>query len=400
MASLLSGLRVIDLTNNVAGPLGCYQLAQLGAEVIKVERPGIGDPGRSSGADAKLNAVRMGLAFLAHGAGKKSVTINLKSDGGKEVFLRLVNTADAVVTSFRPGVMHRLGIGYEQLTRVRPDIVYCALSGFGSDGPLAGYPAYDQIIQGLSGLMSITGDEKTGPLRVGYPICDALAGITAAFAIVAALFRRERTGHSEHIDLSMLEASLVSMGWVVPSWLVADIPPKASGNQNVFASPSGTFKTGDGLINLAAHTQKQFHALCHALGRPDLVEDFRFIDAEARKRNRDPLTAELEDSLARHPALVWVELLNAEGIPAGPLLSVPEILEHPQIIARDFVQVFNNALPDGRSAKVLRCGFRLRSGDPAPTNPPPTLGVHTEEVLAKLGYTNREITALREGGAI
>ena len=226
MASLLSGLRIIDMTNNVAGPLGCYQLAQLGAEVIKIEKPGTGDPGRTSGADAGLNALQMGLAFLAHGAGKKSVTIDLKADEGRSIFRRLTATADAIVASFRPGVMDRLGLGYGELTRIRPDIVYCALSGFGSDGPLAGYPAYDQIIQGLSGLMSITGDENTGPLRAGFPVCDAIAGITAAFAIAAALLKRERTGHGEHVDLSMLETSLVSMSWVIPTWLVSGITPR------------------------------------------------------------------------------------------------------------------------------------------------------------------------------
>ena len=400
MTSLLSGLRIIDLTNNVAGPLGCYQLAQLGAEVIKIEKPGTGDPGRTSGADAGLNTLQMGLAFLAHGAGKKSVTIDLKADEGRAIFRRLTATADAIVASFRPGVMDRLGLGYGELTRIRPDIVYCALSGFGSDGPLAGYPAYDQIIQGLSGLMSITGDENTGPLRAGFPVCDAIAGITAAFAIAAALLKRERTGHGEHVDLSMLEASLVSMGWVIPTWLVSGITPRPMGNKNVFASPSGTFKTGNGFINLSAHTQKQFLALCHALGRPDLVEDPRFADAEARKLNRDALTAELEDSLAQHSAMVWVESLNAEGIPTGQLLSVPEILEHPQILARGFVRVFDAALPDGRPAKVLRSGFRLRSGDPGPTHAPPALGAHNEEVLTELGYTDQEIAALRQGGTI
>src|SRR5262249_39212896 len=229
--------------------------AQLGADVIKVEVPGTGDLARQLGADKNLNARLMGASFLAQNAGKRSVTINMKSAAGKELFKKLLATSDAVIENFRPGVMDRLGLGYADLKAVRPDLVYCAISGFGQDGPLKDNPAYDQIVQGLSGVMSVTGDAGSAPLRVGYPIADTIGGITAPFAVAAALFRRERSGDGERIDVSMLEATLVTMGWAVSNWLIAGVRPEPMGNENVTASPSGMFKTGDGLLNIAANKQ-------------------------------------------------------------------------------------------------------------------------------------------------
>ena len=265
MSSLLEGVRILDLTNVLAGPFCCYQLAQLGADVIKVEVPGSGDLARQLGADADLNRKGMGASFLAQNAGKRSITINLKSPKGQEVFRKLVASSDVVVENFRPGVMERLGLGYSALKAVKSDIIYCAISGFGQDGPLKFNPAYDQIIQGLSGVMSVTGDAQSAPLRVGYPVADTMGGITASFAISAALFRRERSGQGEFIDVSMLESTLVAMGWAVSNWLIAGVRPEPMGNENVTASPSGTFRTGEGLLNIAANKQDQFETLCHLI---------------------------------------------------------------------------------------------------------------------------------------
>ena len=270
MAGLLAGVRVLDLTNVLAGPFCCYQLAQLGADVIKVETPETGDLARQLGADPDLNRRLMGASFLAQNAGKRSITLNLKHAKAREAFLRLVATADVVVENFRPGVMDRLGLGYGTLKAVKPDLIYCAISGFGQDGPLRLNPAYDQIIQGLSGVMSVTGDAQSAPLRVGYPVADTMGGITAAYAISAALFRRERSGEGELIDVSMLESTLVAMGWVVSNWLIAGVRPQPFGNENMTASPSGAFRTGSGLLNIAANQQQQFEALCELIGRPEL----------------------------------------------------------------------------------------------------------------------------------
>src|SRR5205809_269958 len=267
MAGLLAGTRVLDLTNVLAGPFCCYQLAQLGAEVIKVEVPGSGDLASQLGADPELNRRGMGASFLAQNAGKRSITLNLKAPKGRAAFARLVGTADVVVENFRPGVMERLGLGHAALKAIKNDIIYCAISGFGQDGPLKFNPAYDQIIQGLCGVMSVTGDAQSAPLRVGYPVADTMGGMTAAFAIAAALVRRERTGEGEFIDVSMLEASLVAMGWAVSNWLIAGVRPEPMGNENMTASPSGTFRTGKGLLNIAANKQEQFETLCGLIVR-------------------------------------------------------------------------------------------------------------------------------------
>jgi crotonobetainyl-CoA:carnitine CoA-transferase CaiB-like acyl-CoA transferase len=399
MAGLLAGTRILDLTNVLAGPFCCYQLAQLGADVIKVESPGSGDLARQLGADPELNRRGMGASFLAQNAGKRSITLNLKSSKGRDAFVRLVATADVVVENFRPGVMDRLGLGYGALKAAEPSIIYCAISGFGQDGPLKLNPAYDQIIQGLSGVMSVTGDAQSAPLRVGYPVADTMGGMTAAFAIAAALFRRERTGESELIDVSMLESSLVAMGWAVSNWLIAGVKPQPMGNENMTASPSGTFRTGQGLLNIAANKQEQFETLCGLIGRADLVADPRFAGREDRKLRRLELNAEIEQALASRAARDWSDLLNQHGVPAGEVLDVPSALEHPQIVARGLLKTFESVPDVDHPVRVVRAGFHLGSGDPEPASPPPALGADTEDLLAELGYSKHEVDELmRDGG--
>jgi crotonobetainyl-CoA:carnitine CoA-transferase CaiB-like acyl-CoA transferase len=397
---LLQGVRILDLTNVLAGPFCCYQLAQLGADVIKVEVPQTGDLARQLGADPELNQRLMGASFLAQNAGKRSVTINLKNPAGKEVFRRLVATADAIVENFRPGVMNRLELGYDVLKKVKPDVVYCAISGFGQDGPLRDNPAYDQIIQGLSGVMSVTGDNNSAPLRVGYPIADTIGGITAAFAITAALFRREQSGEGEFIDVSMLEATLVTMGWAVSNWLIAGVRPEPVGNENVTASPSGTFKTGEGLLNIAANKQEQFQTLCDLIGRKTLATDQRYVNREDRKNRRYELKREIETALAAKPAREWAKLLNKHGIPAGEVLSVPDVLQHPQVTGRGLIKRFQHASGVDCAIAVVRSGFRLASGDPAPATPPPSLGADTESILTELGYNRDAVAKLKKDGVV
>lgn len=400
MSGLLAGIRVLDLTNVLAGPFCGYQLAQLGAEVIKVETPGTGDLARQLGADPGLNRSGMGASFLAQNAGKKSITLNLKSEGGRAVLLRLVASADVLVENFRPGVMTRLGLGYDRLREAAPGLVYCAVSGFGQDGPLAGNPAYDQIVQGLSGVMSVTGTPEAAPLRVGYPVADTIGGLTAAFAIAAALVRKGRTGEGEFIDVSMLEATLVTMGWQISNWLIAGVRPRPMGNENMTAAPSGTFRTGDGLINIAANKQEQFEALVGLIGAGELARDPRFAEREERKANREALRAEIEKHLAKDGAASWAALLNRHGVPAGEVLSVPDVLEHPQIRARELVRTFAHVDGVDRPVRVVRSGFRLGSGDPGPATPPPALGADTDAILAESGFAPEAIAALRKEKAI
>jgi CoA:oxalate CoA-transferase len=400
MAGLLAGTRILDLTNVLAGPFCCYQLAQLGADVIKVEVPGTGDLARQLGADPELNRRGMGASFLAQNAGKRSITLNLKSPKGRAAFERLVATSDVVVENFRPGVMERLGLGYAALKALKPDLIYCAISGFGQNGPLKLNPAYDQIIQGLCGVMSVTGDAQSAPLRVGYPVADTMGGITAAFAIAAALFRRGRTGEGELIDVSMLESSLVAMGWAVSNWLIAGVKPAPMGNENMTASPSGTFRTGSGLLNIAANKQEQFETLARLIGRDDLVTDPRFAAREDRKTRRFELNHELEKALAVRSAQDWSALLNRNGVPAGEVLDVPSVLEHPQIVERGLLKTFPSVPDVDRPVSVVRSGFRLASGDPAPSSAPPALGADSEALLSELGYSKGDMDELSRDGAI
>lgn len=395
----LRHIRVLDLTNVLAGPFCCHQLAHMGAEVIKVETPGTGDLARQLGADPELNRRLMGVSFLAQNPGKRSITVNFKHARGKEVFRKLVASADVVVENFRPGVMDRLGLGYAALKEVNPRLIYCAISGFGQDGPLSGLPAYDQIIQGMAGVMHITGDPDTAPYRVGYPVSDTIGGMTAAFAIAASLADREReTGY--FLDVSMLESTLCTMGWVVSNHLIAGKAPVPMGNENMTASPSGTFRTGDGLLNIAANKQEQFEAVCRVVGRPELAADPRFAERQARLQHRAELTRELEAELAKGSANEWWQRLNEAGVPAGPVLSVPEALAHPQVATRGMVGTFPAAPGVERDIRLVRTGFKVNGAAPAVDTPPPELGQHTRDILAQLGYDDAEIESLKEERAI
>ena len=397
---LLEGIRVLDLTNVLAGPFCAYQLALLGAEVIKVETPGSGDLARQLGASPELSSKLMGASFLAQNANKKSVTINLKSEQGKEAFRRLVATADVLVENFRPGVMSRLGVGYEELKEVNSRLVFCAISGFGQEGPMRSAPAYDQIVQGLSGVMSITGDAGSAPLRVGYPVCDSIGGITAAFAIASALVNQRSTGEGCFIDVSMLDSTLATMGWVVSNHLIVGQDPVPMGNDNFTAAPSGAFRTADGLLNIAANKQEQFVALMKLIGREELANDERFAHREDRKRNRAALTREVEAGLASHTAAEWEGMLNKVGVPAGRVLSVPEALTLDQVRGRELVEELEDFDVLGKPLHLVTAGYRLNGGGRRLTCPPPELGEHTNEILGEVGYSPAEVAALREASAI
>jgi formyl-CoA transferase len=395
---LLDGIRVLDLTNVLSGPFATLHLSLLGAEVIKIENPKDGDLARKLGNVPKLNRELMGTSFLAQNANKKSVTLNLKAPKGREAFRRLLQTADVLVENFRPGVTARLGLSYEELSKVNPRLVYCAISGFGQTGPDADKPAYDQIIQGLSGTMAVNGDERLNPLRCGFPVCDTVGGLNAAFAIMAALYHRERTGEGQMIDVALLDSIMPLMGWVAANLLIGGEPPALLGNDNFTAAPSGTFATKDSHINIAANKQEQWEAVADVLGVPELKGDPRFSERDTRKKNRKLLTPLLEEKLRIRTTAEWVEALNARDVPAGEILSLEAALAQPQVAHR---QTLRSVPVPGIGDLPLFGLTALFSKTPGGIDaPPPRLSEHTEEVLVRAGYTTAEIAAMKSEGIV
>jgi len=395
---LLEKIRVLDLTNVLSGPFCTMHLAQLGAEVIKIENPDGGDLARKLGNVNPLNKQLMGTSFLAQNANKKSLTLNLKFEEGKEIFRQLLETSDIVVENFRPGVMAKLGFSYEKICQINPKVIYCAISGFGQTGPDAFKPAYDQIIQGLSGVMAVNGDERLNPLRAGFPVCDTVGGLNAAFAIMAALFHRERSGEGQFIDIAMLDSIMPLMGWVAANLLIGNQQPVLMGNDNFTAAPSGTFRTQDGYVNIAANQQKQWEDLADALGVPELKTDPRFQERDTRKANRKQLTPLLEEKLLQRPTTHWVDALNEKGIPTGDIYGLEKALLQPQSEHRQVITTINE--PGIGDIKLFNLTAKFSKTPAQIDAPPPRLSAHTSEILKGLGYKDDEIKAFKEKGAI
>jgi len=395
---LLDGIKVLDLTMVLSGPFATLHLALLGAEVIKIEPPGAGDLARKLGNVPQLNDELMGTSFLAQNANKKSLTLNLKHEEARGIFRKLAKNSDVVVENFRPGVMDRFGLSYASLAELNPRLVYCAISGFGQTGPDALKPAYDQIIQGLSGTMAINGDERLNPLRCGFPVCDTVGGLNAAFGILAALFHRERTGQGQFIDIALLDSIMPLMGWVVANLLIGKQQPTLLGNDNFTAAPSGTFATKDGHINIAANKQEQWESLADLLGLSELKSDPRFQQRDARKKNRKALTPLIEARLKEHETAYWVDQFNRRSIPSGAILGLEQALDQQQVVHRKTLKTIHAAGIGDLRLFDLTARFEKT---PAELNAaPPRLSEHTHQILSGLGYTEEQIASLREAGAI
>lgn len=386
------------MTNVLSGPFATMHLALLGAEVIKIENPDGGDLARKLGNVPDLNKQLMGTSFLAQNANKKSLTLNLKFEEGKEVFRRLVKTADVLVENFRPGVMKRLGFSYDELCKLNPKLIYCAISGFGQTGPDAFKPAYDQIIQGLAGVMAVNGDERLNPLRCGFPVCDTVGGMNAAFAVMAALYHREHTGEGQFIDIALLDSIMPLMGWVAANLLIGGQQPVLMGNDNFTAAPSGTFKTQDGFVNIAANQQKQWEDLVDTLGLSELKTDSRFQERDTRKANRKQLTPLLEEKLTQQPTLHWVDVLNEKGIPTGDILGLEQSLLQDQAKYREVIKTINeNGIGD---IKLFNLTAKFSKTPASIDNPPPRLSAHTQTILQELGYSEQAISDMKKKAAI
>jgi CoA:oxalate CoA-transferase len=398
--SILEGVVVIDVTNVLAGPFTTYLLTLMGARTIKVENVKGGDLARSLGASSDLSKKLMGASFIAQNSSKESIALNLKTDRGKEIFRRLVSIGDVVVENFRPDVMKRLGLGHEELVKIKPDLIYCAISGFGQDGPEALKPAYDQIIQGKSGLMGVTGTEETGPLRCGIPIADTVGSLNAALAIVAGLYQRRMSGKGCFIDISLLDSLLPMMGWVASNYLLANVAPKRMGNENFTAAPSGTFKTQAGLLNIAANKQEQWLELCRILDLEELTSDPRFAERDERKKNRDTLREILNEKLSARPAREWERIFNQNGIPSGEILSLEDALSQSQVEHRKLLKRIQDRELGTITVFGLPMKFNYDSDMMFTLSPPPRLGEHTEKILLEIGYSPAEISKLEQGDVI
>lgn len=377
----LDGIRVLDLTQVMAGPFCTMQLGDMGADVIKVEPPGTGDLSRRMGGDALRLTGEDRAPFLALNRNKRSITLDLKDPNDRTRFIALVPGADVLVENFRPGVMARLGLDYAVLSALNPRLVYTSISGFGQDGPLADRPGFDLIAQGLSGVMSVTGTPGEAPVKCGIPIADLAAGLYATNGIIAALFARERTGKGQYLETSLFEAALAMSVWESTEFWATGVAPSAMGSAHRLNAPYEVFPTSDGHLAVAAITDAQWRQLCVALDRDELASDPRFATNGDRMANRQALAGELSRTLQGDTTDRWVERLLAAGVPAGPIHDYAQVFADPHTAARGMVQRMVHPV----EGEVNSLGFAVHmSGTPlAIRRPPPLLGEHTAELLAE-----------------
>jgi CoA:oxalate CoA-transferase len=381
MKRMLEGIRVADFSHVMAGPYATHLLRLLGAEVIKIEAPGGGDAMRYYGADRRYDG--MAPAFIAVNAGKKSVVLDLKQPGDLELARRLIERSDVLVENFRPGVMQRLGLGYQAVSEMQPDLVYCSVSGYGQSGPRRDWPAIDNIVQATSGMMNLGGDPDGPPMRVGFPVVDTLTGQTAAMTILAALFRRERGGGGEYLDVAMFDSTVAFMASAVVPYLVTGKALERTGNTGYSGQPtSAVFKAGDGqYLSLGVVQQRQFELLARLLGRTDWLDDARFADPECRRENAPAMRAELDDVLKSRSAAEWEAELSEAGIPCGKVRSIEEAMSLPGLDDRALRLPLTVAgLPGREQIELLGLGVVAANTEQGTPGPPPRLGEHTNEI--------------------
>jgi crotonobetainyl-CoA:carnitine CoA-transferase CaiB-like acyl-CoA transferase len=395
MTRPFEGIRIVDVTHVLAGPFAAYQLAVLGAEVIKVEDPNDPDQTRGTGTDRALNRRLMGTGYLTQASNKRAIAVDLKTEAGRGILKRLVARADVMVENFRPGAFEALGLGYEAMTALNPRLVYCSISAFGQDGPRGRQTAYDHVIQATSGLMATTGTETVNPIKFGSPAVDYATGTMAAFALASALFQRERTGRGQHIDLAMLDVAMILMSSHLTGFLRNGSAPKPHGNRNPFATNS-CYETKDGLVMLGASNLRQQRRLWQALERPDMAK----ADNEAREADRDREETVLAEILETRTADEWEAFFQARHVPAARVRQLPEALSDPQFASRGVVHRHASALGVEGGFGVPLAAFKFAHGGPRIDTPPPEFGADTATVLAEHGYSAEDIAEFRRARVI
>jgi crotonobetainyl-CoA:carnitine CoA-transferase CaiB-like acyl-CoA transferase len=386
----LARFTVLDLTRVRSGPTCVRQLADWGANVIKIESP--------PGPEEPMGGPREGSDFQNLHRNKRSMTLNLKSPAGLAAFKRMVKKADVVVENFRPDVKKRLGIDYKTLAKINPRLVYASISGFGQDGPYAGRPGFDQIAQGMGGLMSITGLPGQGPVRVGIPIADLSAGLFAALGILVALLEREKSRKGQHIETSLLQAQIFMLDFQAARYLVSGEVAKQAGNNHPTSIPTGVFKTKDGHINIAATGQKIWERFCEAAGATALMQNPNYQNGAARSKNRDALNAEIDSYMAGRTSADWIERLNKAGVPCGPIYSIDQMFADPQVEHLGMAQSVTRK--DKSKMRLVAQPVKLSRTPSRLAVRPPELGEHTDAVLKEFGFSARDIAALHKTNAV
>ncbi|MBX3004394.1 MAG: CoA transferase [Anaerolineales bacterium] len=394
---LLQGIRILDLTRVLAGPYCTMLLGDMGADVIKVEAPDKGDDTRQWG--PPFTASGMSAYFISANRNKRSLTLNLKHAEGLAILRQLIATCDVLVENFKPGTLERLGLSYAALQALRPDIIYCTISGYGYTGPDSTQPGYDFMAQARGGLMSITGPADGEPVRVGLAIADLLSGIYACNAITAALFARERQKTGQRIDIALFDAQVGTLSYVASNYLISGQPPKRYGNGHPNIVPYQSFKASDGYFAFASGNDGQWQKFCAAARRPELATDPRFASNPQRVEHRQALIALLEELFATRPVAAWLALCAEAGIPAGPINTIDQVFQDPQVLAREMV--WHTALTSGEPIDLLASPLKVPTSPMQLRYPPPALGEHTTTILHdELGLAEEAITALKDSGAI
>ena len=393
----LQDIRVIDFTQVMLGPCATQVLADYGADVIKIEKEKIGDLSRwsvGSDPDGLNNPV-----FCSMNRNKRSVAVDLKAEETKELILELLDTADVVVNNFRPGVMHKLGLGYETLSAVNPMLVYCAISGFGASGPLRDRPSFDLITQALSGVMSVNGPPDAPPQKLGLPLGDLAGGMYGALAVVSALFERKSSGRGRLIDISLMDCMQGMLGYLAQLYFVTGREPGRSGNKHPLLVPYGDYATADGRILIVCLTDASWQNVARALDHPEWIDDVRYATIASRVQHRVELDRDIELALAARPTADWQRRLDQADVPNAPILGVGASLEHPQTRARQMVEEVQH--PTAGTVRLVGRPIKFAGESMAPMEPPPTLGQHTREVLARhLGYSAGELDELARARVI